>query len=302
MSADRIILGTRGSSLALRQAAEVLGQLHAANPDIDFQIVTVATSGDLRPDDPITRLGVGAFVIELETALFRRKIDVAVHSLKDLPTIPTPGLQIAAVTPRQDPRDCLIDQWNLPIDKLPRGARIGTGSPRRTSQILHLRPDLSVLPIRGNIDTRLRKANGDDFDGIVVAMAGLIRLGMQDEVTQPFDTHLMVPAPGQGALALQCRDEDEDLASILTSVSDPFTTVTVHAERLLLSKLGGGCQLALGAHASVEGDVLKLTAFLGKESGTPVFKVTETGSIGDAEIVANQVYLELMRQGAVVEE
>ena len=296
-----IVLGTRGSGLALRQTNEVLEQLRAAHPDVHFQVTTIATGGDVRPDEPIASIGVGAFVTELEAALLRGDIDVAVHSLKDLPTAPTPGLHIPAVTARQDPRDCLVDRWNLPLEELPTGARIGTGSPRRASQLLHLRPDLHVLPIRGNVDTRLKKARSEDFDGVVLAMAGLVRLGRQDEVAQTFAPHVMVPAPGQGALALQCREEDEEMAAILRSIDHAATAAAVQAERSVLSRLGGGCQLALGAYASVEEDTLTLTGLLAEETGTQVFRATTTGSVDDPEGTASEVYRQLVRQGATVQ-
>ncbi len=297
----RIVLGTRGSGLALRQTNEVLEQLRAVHPEADFQVTTIATGGDVRPDEPIASLGIGAFVTELEAALLRSHIDVAVHSLKDLPTALTPGLHISAVTERQDPRDCLVDRWDLPLEQLPAGARIGTGSPRRASQLLHLRPDLQVLPIRGNVDTRLKKARGEEFDGVVLAMAGLVRLGRWDEATQPFDPHVMVPAPGQGALALQCREEDREMATLLGSLDHAATAAAVRAERSVLNLLGGGCQLALGAYATVERDTLALTGLLAEDAGTRLFKTTSTGSAGDPEGVANEVYRQLVRQGATVQ-
>ena len=300
MSLLRIVLGARGSGLALRQTNEVLEQLRAAHPETDVQVTTIATGGDVRPDEPIASIGVGAFVTELEAALLRGDIDVAVHSLKDLPTAPTLGLRIPAVTARQDPRDCLVDRWDLPLEELPQGARIGTGSPRRTSQLLHLRPDLRVLPIRGNVDTRLKKARGQDFDGVVLAMAGLVRLGRQDEAAQPFDPQVMVPAPGQGALALQCREEDRELATLLSSIDHAITAAAVRAERSVLSLLGGGCQLALGAYATVEQDTMTLTGLLAEETGPQVFKATSTGSVDDPEGVAGEVYRQLVQQGATV--
>ena len=300
MSLLRIVLGARGSGLALRQTNEVLEQLRAAHPETDVQVTTIATGGDVRPDEPIASIGVGAFVTELEAALLRGDIDVAVHSLKDLPTAPTLGLRIPAVTARQDPRDCLVDRWDLPLEELPQGARIGTGSPRRTSQLLHLRPDLRVLPIRGNVDTRLKKARGQDFDGVVLAMAGLVRLGRQDEAAQPFDPRVMVPAPGQGALALQCREEDRELATLLSSIDHAITAAAVRAERSVLSLLGGGCQLALGAYATVEQDTMTLTGLLAEETGPQVFKATSTGSVDDPEGVAGGVYRQLVQQGATV--
>ena len=300
MSLLRIVLGARGSGLALRQTNEVLEQLRAAHPETDVQVTTIATGGDVRPDEPIASIGVGAFVTELEAALLRGDIDVAVHSLKDLPTAPTLGLRIPAVTARQDPRDCLVDRWDMPLEELPQGARIGTGSPRRMSQLLHLRPDLRVLPIRGNVDTRLKKARGQDFDGVVLAMAGLVRLGRQDEVAQPFDPHVMVPAPGQGALALQCREEDRELATLLSSIDHAITAAVVRAERSVLGLLGGGCQLALGAYATVEQDTMTLTGLLAEEIGPQVFKATSTGSVDDPEGVAGEVYRQLVQQGATV--
>ena len=300
MSLLRIVLGTRGSGLALRQTNEVLEQLRAAHPETDVQVTTIATGGDVRPDEPIASIGVGAFVTELEAALLRGDIDVAVHSLKDLPTAPTLGLRIPAVTARQDPRDCLVDRWDMPLEELPQGARIGTGSPRRMSQLLHLRPDLRVLPIRGNVDTRLKKARGQDFDGVVLAMAGLVRLGRQDEAAQPFDPHVMVPAPGQGALALQCREEDRELATLLSSIDHAITAAAVRAERSVLGLLGGGCQLALGAYATVEQDTMTLTGLLAEETGPQVFKATSTGSVDDPEGVAGEVYRQLVQQGATV--
>ncbi|MCZ6789009.1 MAG: hydroxymethylbilane synthase [Chloroflexi bacterium] len=301
MSLRRIVLGTRGSGLALRQTNEVLEQLRAIHPEADFQVTTIATGGDMRPDEPIASLGIGAFVTELEAALLRSDIDVAVHSLKDLPTAPTPGLHIPAVTVREDPRDCLVDRWDLPLEQLPAGARIGTGSPRRASQLLHLRPDLQVLPIRGNVDTRLKKARGPDFDGVVLAMAGLIRLGRRSEATQPFDPHVMVPAPGQGALALQCREDDHELATLLSGIDHAATAVAVRAERSVLSLLGGGCQLALGAYATVERDTLALTGLLAEEAGTRVFKATSRGNVDDPEGTAGEVFGQLVRQGATVQ-
>lgn len=300
MSLLRIVLGARGSGLALRQTNEVLEQLRAAHPETDVQVTTIATGGDVRPDEPIASIGVGAFVTELEAALLRGDIDVAVHSLKDLPTAPTLGLRIPAVTARQDPRDCLVDRWDMPLEELPQGARIGTGSPRRMSQLLHLRPDLRVLPIRGNVDTRLKKARGQDFDGVVLAMAGLVRLGRQDEAAQPFDPHVMVPAPGQGALALQCREEDRELATLLSSIDHAITAAAVRAERSVLGLLGGGCQLALGAYATVEQHTMTLTGLLAEETGPQVFKATSTGSVDDPEGVAGEVYRQLVQQGATV--
>ena len=297
-SSRTVAVGTRGSGLAMRQTSEVLRRLQAAYPEVRFQVTTVATGGDVRPEEPVVSIGAGAFTKELQTALLCAEIDVAVHSLKDLPTGATPGVEIGAITKRLDPRDVLVDRWDLPLQELPQRARIGTGSPRRASQLLLLRPDLRVLHIRGNVDTRLKKARGPDYDGVVLAMAGLIRLERQAEVAEVFDPHVMLPAPGQGALALEMRQGDEELAALLGIIHDKDTAAAVWAERALLSLLGGGCHLPLGAYASVEGDVLTLSGVLASESGTQAFKAMATGGAQDPQGVAKEVHRQLMEQGA----
>ncbi|MEE8443507.1 MAG: hydroxymethylbilane synthase [Dehalococcoidia bacterium] len=292
-----MFLGTRGSELALKQAQEVLDQLQAARPQVRFQIRTVTTSGDARPNDPIDKLGIGAFVKELEVALQRREIDVAIHSLKDVPVSQPVGMTIAAVTRRDDPRDVLVNRWELPLDELPKGARIGTGSPRRAAQLLNLRPDIEVLPIRGSVVTRLEKSRGKDYDGVVVALAGLRRLGRQEEVAQVFAPEVFVPAPGQGALGLEIREEDEELAAVVRTIQDPDTAASVQAERALLMRLGGGCRAPFGAYASIAGEVLTLTAVLAEETGTRIYKVTAAGRVQDPEAIANEAHRQLMDMG-----
>ena len=294
------VLGTRGSRLAKSQTQAVLEQLQEAHPNSHWQVKSVTTGGDRRPEEPIAMLGVGAFVKELELALLRGEIDVAVHSLKDLPTSTDDRLTLAAVTKRQDPRDALVNRWNLPLRELPKGARIGTGSARRASQLLHLRPDLQVLPIRGNVDTRLSKARGQDYDGVVLALAGLLRLGRQGEAAQIFDPQDMIPAPGQGAIALEIRDEDETLAALLQAIQDPYTAAAVAAERALLTLLGGWCEIPFGAYASVEEGKVTLTGMLAVETGGKVYRSTDTGSVGDPEGVAKEVYRRLREQGAML--
>lgn len=282
----------------MRQAQEALAQLQAAFPNLPFRVTTVATGGDIHPDTPIVRLGVGAFVKELEVALLRREIDLAVHSLKDMPTSQPDGLVIAAVTRREDPRDALVDRWDLPLDKLPQGARIGTGSPRRAAQLLHLRPDLNVSPVRGNVATRLAKARGNDLDGVVVALAGLRRLGREKEASQVFAPETMLPAPGQGALALEIRQDDKELAAMVGRIQDAATAASVRAERALLRYLGGGCRAPFGAYASVVGDALTLTAMLAEEDGKQIYRVTAGGSASDPLAVAREAYRKLIETGA----
>ena len=293
-----VVIGTRGSDLAMRQTHEALAQLQAAFPNVPFRLATVAVGGDLHPETPIVRLGVGAFVKELEVALLRHEIDLAVHSLKDMPTSQPDGLVIAAVTRREDPRDVLVDRWDLPLDRLPTGARIGTGSPRRAAQLLRLRPDLKVAPVRGNVATRLAKARGNDLDGVVVALAGLRRLGLEKKAAQLFTPEVMLPAPGQGALALEIRRNDEEMASMVGRIQDAATAASVRAERALLAHLGGGCQAPFGAYASVAEDALTLTAMLAEEDGKQVYKVTASGKAADPEAVAREAYRKLMETDA----
>ena len=282
----------------MRQTQEALAQRQSVFPERSFRVTTVATGGDIHPDDPIVQLGLGVFVKELEVALLRREIDMAVHSLKDMPTSQPDGLVIAAVTRREDPRDALVDRWDLPLDKLPKAARIGTGSPRRTDQLLHLRPDLKVVGVRGNVATRLAKARGSDLDGVVVALAGLRRLGRDKEASQVFASEVMLPAPGQGALALEIRQGDEELAGIVGRVQDAATAASVRAERALLAELGSGCQAPFGAYASVAGDALTLTAMLAEEDGKQIYRVTASGSAADPEAVAREAYRKFMQTGA----
>ena len=293
-----IIIGTRGSELALRQTQIVVTQLQAVNPQANFEIRVITTSGDRNTEEPIQNLGIGVFTKELEAALLRHEIDLAVHSMKDLPSILTSGLRIGAVPRREDPRDALVNRWNKPLGELPAGARIGTGSPRRTVQLLKLRPDLQVLPIRGNVPTRVKKARSDEYDGVVVALAGLRRLALEDEAAQVFQPDVMVPAPGQGALAVEVRDQDPYLSALLVPIQDTETTTAVTAERKVLARLGAGCSAPFGAHASAAGDMLTLTAMLADETGEKVFRVTATGNASDPESVGEDAFRQLVESGA----
>ncbi|MBI4311897.1 MAG: hydroxymethylbilane synthase [Chloroflexi bacterium] len=293
-----IVIGARGSQLSVRQTRLALDMLQAAHPHHRFQLTTIASSGDNHPDTPIERLGVGAFVKELQFALLRREIDVAVHSLKDLPTAQTPGLVLAAIPIREDPRDALVDRWGLPLERLPAGARIGTGSPRRMAQVRHMRPDLQVLPIRGNVTTRLDKAHGADYDGAVLALAGLRRLGLDGDVSQVFAPDVLVPAPGQGALALEVREDDAETLALVRSIQHYETFIATRAERAFLAALGGGCRAPYGAHAVIAGNTVTLTGMVGEHSGQRLYKATASGSVADPEAVAMAVYEALQRQGA----
>jgi hydroxymethylbilane synthase len=242
-------LGTRASALALAQARGVADAVAAATGS-PVDLVRVTTAGD-RSDLPVPRLGVGVFVSALRDALLAKEIDVAVHSYKDLPTAAFDGLRTAAVPRRADPRDALVAREGLPLSRLPSGARVGTGSVRRTAQLRALDRGLVVVPVRGNVDTRLRRVADGDLDAVVVARAGLERLGRADEITETLDPDLLLPAPAQGALAVECREEDDELRDTLATLDHPATLVSVAAERALLTRLEAGCSAPVAGLAEV---------------------------------------------------
>ncbi len=295
-----VIAGSRASELALKQTEEVLELLRAAAPNRPLEIRTISTGGDLDDRTPVPQIGVGVFVKELEAALLRQEIDLAVHSLKDLPSTISHGLRIGAVIRREDTRDALVNRWRLPLAELPQGARIGTGSPRRSAQLLAIRPDIQVLPMRGNVPSRLQKASGQEYDGAVLAMAGLLRLRREDEAAQVFEPEQFLPAPGQGALAVQIRSDDEAMRQLVEPVQDPDTAMSVRAERTLLSLLGAGCTAPFGAYAEINAQTLTLRAMLAADnSGKQLFRVSASGSAENPEAVAREAYRELVSTGAI---
>ncbi len=293
-------MGSRGSSLALRQTEEVLAQLRVHHPEREFQVLTMKTGGDAASEAPLASLGRGIFVKEIERALLDGDVDMAVHSLKDLPTVLPDGLAIMAVGRRLDPRDVLVNRWGCSLEELPAGARIGTSSPRRAAQLKSLRQDVTVLPIRGNVDTRLRKAQGDDYDGAILAAAGLIRMGLEHEVSEYLSAADFVPAPGQGALAVETRRDDEEMMALLTGIDDPTTRRAVTGERAFLEALGAGCQVAVGAHARCDGDTMVMTVFLGSPDGSNVFRAKVRGRASNPHEVALDAYQQVIERGGAV--
>ena len=291
-------VGTRGSGLALLQTEEVLQQLRQLHPTLQFAVETVKTQGDIAAEAPLATLGRGIFVKEIERALIESEIDMAVHSLKDLPTDSCQGLTIGAICRRLDARDVLVNRWDLPINELSAGARIGTSSPRRVAQLKATRPDLETLPIRGNVDTRLRKARGYDYDGVILAAAGVLRLGLQEQVAEFLSPEQFVPAPGQGALAVQVRQEDYDILSTLEDLNHSPTKRAITAERAFLESLGGGCQTPVGAYAQVDGDTLVLTAFISSPDGSAVFTTKARGRGSNPHEVALDAHQRLIEKGA----
>ena len=290
--------GTRGSILAIRQTEEVLAQLGPKFPELDFQVTPVRTQGDINATASLTGMGLGVFVNEIERMLLDGELDMAVHSLKDMPTKLPDGLFIGAMTGRQDPRDVLVNRWHCRLADLPEGARIGTSSPRRRALLNSLCPQATVLPIRGNVETRLNKAQSDDYDGAVLAAAGLIRLGLTEHIDDYLSPQRFVPPPGQGVLAVEMRADDQRMIDMLRSVDDTATRLAATAERAFLEKLGGGCQLPVGAYARAEGDILFLTVFLSSPDGQKAFRAKIDGLNLDPLQLASDAYLAVTERGA----
>lgn len=281
---SRLRLATRGSRLALAQCALAAEALRAADPGLDVELVEVRTEGDADRETPLHVLGGrGVFVRAVERALLGGEADAAMHSLKDVPTAPAEGLTLAAILPRGDPRDALVASRGRRLAELPPGARVGTGSVRRRLLIGALRPDLEVAEIRGNVDTRLRKVAGGEYDAAVLAAAGLDRLGRLGEATQVFGAEAFLPSPGQGAIAVQCRADDAPTLARLRAADDAPTRAAAEAERGFLAELGAGCALPAGAFARLDGDLLALRAMLGGEDGAPARFGDAAGPAAEAE-------------------
>ena len=294
----RYKVGSRGSRLSRLQTEEVLGMLSEAHPGTEFEAVAIKTGGDAAPEAPLLGLGRGIFVKEIETALLEGSIDFAVHSLKDLLTILPQGLILGAICARADPRDVLVNCWARVLDEVPAGARMGTSSPRREAQLKEVRPDLKAIPIRGNVETRVAKSGGNDYDGVILAAAGLARLGLEDKIAQRLPAQQFVPAPGQGALAMEARSDDLETLELLQSVDHVTTRREVNAERAFLEAMGGGCQVPVGAYGQIEGGQLTLTVFLASTDGGRVFRATANGTPDDPQKVAADAYTLLVEQGA----
>lgn len=291
-------VGTRGSRLALIQTDLTLAALREAHPDLEFEVVIVTTRGDANQTAALAGMGLGVFVKEIELRLDIGDIDMAVHSLKDMPTVLPDGMAIGAVLERADPRDVLVSHLGTKLAELPAGARIGTSSPRRVAQVAEQRPDLEIVPIRGNVDTRLRKAAGDECDGTILAAAGLLRMGLGDVITEYLAPEEFVPPPGQGAMAVEIRSEDDRMSEMMAAINHPETAAAVTAERAFLEALGGGCQVPVGAYAAGDSDLLTLTVFIGSVDGSATYRDRVVGSASDASDLAAMAWERLREQGA----
>jgi hydroxymethylbilane synthase len=294
-------LGTRASTLAMTQSGLVADRIQEI-AGIEVELVTISTQGDLASGPLSAMGGQGVFVIALREALVRGEVDLAVHSLKDLPTTSDPRLALAAIPPREDPRDVLVARDGLTLAELPQGARVGTGSPRREAQLNALGLGVEVVPIRGNVDTRIAKVASGEYDGVLLARAGLLRLGRADEATEVIDPLQMLPAPGQGALACECRVDDDATIRLLSRLDDSDTRAAVTAERSFLATLEAGCSAPVGALAEVawgdDGDELWLRAMVGHPSGSPTIRLSATGLPHEAAAVGERLAAEMLAEGA----
>lgn len=292
-------MGSRGSALALRQTGSVLGELSRRFPDRRFRLEQVRTEGDRRPGASLAAIGgQGVFVKELEAALAARQVDLAVHSLKDVPAELGRGLVLAAVGERGDVRDALVSRGRRPLAELPAGSRVGTGSLRRAVQVRALRPDLEVVDLRGNVDTRLRKVEEGLVDAAILAVAGLARLGHLERAAEILDTDAMLPAVGQGAVTLEARADDAEVIEIASAVEHRETRLATAAERVFLARLGGGCRLPMAALGVMEGDSLRIRGLIADPEGRRILRGEVSGPASDAEALGAALAERLLSQGA----
>ena len=289
-------LGTRKSPMAVAQA-EAVARLLRERAGIGVELVGLTSFGDASQAQLTQIGGTGVFVSALRRCLLAGDIDLAVHSLKDLPTAALPGVTLAAVPARDDPRDALVARDGAKLADLPAGALIGTGSPRRAAQLRLMRPDTRPVPVRGNAGTRLAKVTSGELDAVVLAYAGLDRIGHRDLITEVFEPDEMIPAPGQGALAVECAAADPALAELIACADDPDSRAATTAERAVLAGLQAGCHAPVGAYAAVTG-ALRLTASVIGDDGTPPVTASAAGPAGEAELIGREVARELLRCGA----
>ena len=293
-----IRIGTRGSTLALAQTAWVKGKLEEKFPDTRIETILIKTSGDRFLEASVQAIGgKGIFTKEIEDALLRHEIDIAVHSMKDLPTDLSAGLIVAAVPHREDPRDVLVSAGAKRLSDLSAGAKIGTGSLRRRAQLLYYRRDLMIVPIRGNVDTRLKKLDQGEYDALVMAAAGLKRIDREERIAEYISNDVCLSAAGQGALGLESR-EDDSIREQLSFLHDPATFAEVTAERSFLNRLGGGCHVPVGARGIAEGEKFRLLGVVANPDGSSLFRGETSGCVAHAEELGRELAERLLSQGA----
>jgi len=292
-------IGTRGSKLALVQSQWVKEKVEAEHPDVKVELVTIKTTGDKMLDTPLSLIGgKGLFVKEIEEALLKKQVDVAVHSIKDVPAELPEGLIISTFPEREDPHDALISTGNQTLEQLPKGARVGTSSLRRSAQLLCMRPDLDLVPLRGNVDTRLKKLEAGEFQAIILAAAGLRRLGLAKRISQIIPSTQILPAIGQGALGLEVRRDNEQIIKLLAFLNNEQTEVTVKAERAFLKRLEGGCQVPIAAYAGLNGEELHLEGLVAELDGTRFIRDEISGKKSRATEIGDSLARRLLDSGA----
>lgn len=292
-------MGTRGSTLALAQTRIVIRELAKRWPDYRFEVVKIKTTGDKILDVALAKIGdKGLFTKELEVALLKREIDLAVHSMKDVPTVLPEGLVIGAVLPREYPGDVLVSRAGKTLGELPPGARVGTSSLRRQAQLRFYRPDLALIPVRGNLTTRLKKLKAGDFDALVLAWAGLARLGLEGSVTERLPYTVCLPAVSQGAIGVEIRADDPEIARLVSAVDDAPSRAEVVAERAFMRRLEGGCQVPIGAVASVTGTVLTIEGMVADLEGSRLYRDRMSGQVVHAAETGVQLAEKLLSSGA----
>ena len=291
-------VGSRSSPLALAQTEEVLSLLRARFADVEFEVVHLSTSGDRKADAVLTSLGRGAFVKDIELALLDGRIDFAVHSAKDVGPEIAEGLQITPVGERQDARDVLVSKSGLSLMSLPAGTRLGTGSPRRKAQIIAMRPDMEIVPIRGNVGTRLEKARGPEYDGVVVAAAGLARLGRLSEATEFLGVERVTPDVGQGTLVAEFRQDDGEMEDMLSSIVLDETSCAFRAERAFLDTIGGGCTSPVAAYGEIDGQRMRVFSMAATPDGTKIVRSQVEGEANEAADVGRKAANALLESGA----
>ena len=300
---DQLVIGSRGSNLALTQARMIKAELEVLDPLIEVRIEIIRTSGDVKTDPLSVIGGKGVFTKELEEALLDGRIDIAVHSLKDLPTILPPELMISAICKREDPRDALVlsrktETSRAALEALAKGAIVGTSSPRRLAQLQHLRGDLVFSELRGNVDTRLRKLDEGQYDALVLACAGLRRLGLENRISAPLPTSQMLPAVGQGALGIETRVDDDNTNRAAGKLDHKFTRLACLAERAFLRRLGGGCQLPIAAYAVVREKRIRLDGLVTDPQGKQIVRDRIAGGLDEAENLGSRLAEQVLARGA----
>ena len=296
-----IRIGTRASALALWQAEWVKAELEKKYPGTQVSLTKIKTTGDKILDVPLAKVGgKGLFVKEIEEAMLRGEIDIAVHSMKDVPTFFPDGLHLSCITKREDPRDAFLSRNRVAFKDLPQGAKVGTSSLRRQAQLMNIRPDLTIEQLRGNVDTRLRKLREGQYDAIILAAAGVKRLGLAENVTEYIEPDISLPAIGQGALGIECRVDDRELNDLIAFFNHADTRVCVTGERALLRRLEGGCQVPIACYGEIKAGNLHLTGLVASVDGKQIIKDALVGPQGDAERIGVTLAEALLKRGADV--